>query len=173
MVVLLLLFNAAMVVLVALQLPGTWGMLLATAIFAWWRWDGGGGGVPMIGWWALGALLALAVLGEIVEFVAGTLGAVGAGSSKRGAALAMIGGIVGAVLGAIFLAFIPVVGVLIAAAIGAAAGTIAGDLWAGREWRVVLRAGGGAAMGKFAGAIGKLAVAVMMWVVVLIAVVWP
>lgn len=166
-VVVLLLFNAVGVLLVALQLPGTWLMLLATAVVAWWRWDSG-----LIGWWTLAALLGLAVLGEVVEFVAGAWGASRAGSSKRGAVLAIAGGVVGALLGMVFLAFIPIVGVLIGAAIGAALGTIAGDVWAGREWAMALRTGRGAAVGKFWGALGKLGIAGVMWLVVLGAVLW-
>lgn len=170
-IVLLLLINAVGVVLVALQAPGTWLMLLATAVMAWWRWDAEGLG--SIGGWTLVGLLGLAVLGEVIEFIAGAAGATKAGGSKRGAALAVIGGVVGAVLGAIFLAFIPIVGVLIGAAIGAGVGSILGDLWAGREWNMALTAGRGAAIGKFWGALGKLAVAAAMWAVVAVAVLWP
>lgn len=169
----LLFFNAVGVVLVALQLPGTWLMLLATAVVAWWRWESGAGGDPLIGWWALGGLLLLAVAGEVIEFVAGAWGASRAGASKRAAMLAILGGVVGAVAGMIFLAFIPIVGVLIGAAIGAALGTIVGDRWAGRSWEMAMRTGRGAAVGKFWGAMGKLIVAVVMWLVVLVAVVWP
>jgi len=171
-VIALLLVNATGVLLVAFQMPGTWLMLLSTGLFAWWQW-GGADDEPMVGWWALAALLGLAVLGEVVEFIAGALGASGAGSSRRGAMLAVVGGVIGAILGAIFLAFLPIVGVLIGAAIGAGAASLGGDLWAGREWGAALKTGQGAVIGKFAGAVGKLAIAVLMWVVVVVAVFWP
>ena len=67
MVLLLLGVNALGVLMVALQLPGTWLMLAATALFAWWRWDDGG--FAAIGGWVLLTLLGMAIIGEIVEFL--------------------------------------------------------------------------------------------------------
>jgi len=71
--VLLLLVNACGVLLVALQLPGTWLMLGATVAVAWWRWDGWSGG--LITGWTLLALVVLAILGELVEFLGPAMGA--------------------------------------------------------------------------------------------------
>ena len=164
---LLLLVNAAGVALVALQLPGTWLILLATGIVAFWRWD-----VEGIGWWTLIALVVLAVAGEVVEFVAGAWGARRAGASKRAAVAATVTGVVGAILGTIFIP-IPLFGTLLGAALGAAAGSIFGDLWAGREFKPALVAGQGAAVGRFLGALGKVVIAAAMWLVVLVAVLWP
>ncbi|MFP4144389.1 MAG: DUF456 family protein [Phycisphaeraceae bacterium] len=178
--VLLLLVNAGGVALVALQMPGTWLMLLCTAIVAGWRadwWMGYDGWGAMLAagpitLWTLLFLLGLAVLGEIIEFIAGAAGAAKAGGSKRGAAGAIIGGIVGAILGTAAIP-IPVVGTLVGAALGAGAGSILGDLWAGREWDITWAAGRGAAIGRFWGALGKLIVAVLMWLVTLAAILWP
>lgn len=167
----LLLINALGVLLVALQAPGTWLILLATCLMAAWRWDDTGLGA--ISGWTIITLLVLAILGEIIEFIAGAAGATKAGASKRGAALAVVGGVIGAILGLIFLAFLPIIGALIGAAIGAGVGSVAGDLWAGRKWHLALEGGRGAAIGKLWGAIGKLFVAVMMWILVAIAVFWP
>lgn len=171
-IVALLLVNTAGVIMVALQLPGTWTLALATALFAWAYWDFHGEGEPMIGFWALGSLLALGVLGEIVEAVAGAVGAKGAGGTKRGMLLAIVLGILGAVLGTFFLP-IPIVGTLIGAAVGSGVGSMLGDLWAGRAWRPAMRAGQGAAVGRFAGAVGKLIIAGVMWLVVVVALIWP
>ncbi len=165
--VVLWLVNAVGVVMVALQLPGTWLMLLATGLVAWWQWDG----LPeqrLIGWWVLASLLALAVLGEIVEAVAGALGARKAGGTKRGALLAIVGGIAGAIAGT-FLIPIPIIGTLLGAALGAGAMSMLGDKWAGRSYGDAFRAGRGAAVGKFAGSVGKLVIAAAMWVVVFVA----
>lgn len=167
----LLAINALGVVLVALQMPGTWLILLATALAAWgWGLDWEN---ARITYWTLIALLGLAILGEILEFVAGAAGASKAGASRRGVVGAIIGGVAGAILGTIFLAFIPILGTLIGAAIGAGAGSIGGDRWAGRQWRPALAAGRGAAIGRFWGALWKLVVAVAMWLLVLVALLWP
>ncbi|MEX0652947.1 MAG: DUF456 domain-containing protein [Phycisphaeraceae bacterium] len=167
-IVLLLLVNGLGVLLTALQLPGTWLIVLSTSLVAWWHWEQG-----LIGLAVLLALLLLAVLGEVIEFVAGAWGARRAGSSKRAAALAIVGGVVGGVLGMVFLFFIPIIGALIGAAIGAGVGTVAGDMWAGRGWDRAALAGRGAVAGKFWGALGKLAVAVVMWLVATAAVLLP
>lgn len=166
----LLLVNTTAVLMVALQLPGTWLMLLATGLFAWAYWENGD---PMIGWWALVILLALAVIGEIVEGLGSAVGAKGAGGSKRGVALAIVLGVIGAILGTLLLSFIPIIGTLIGAALGSGVGSVLGDLWAGREWKLALRSGQGAAVGRFAGSVGKLGVACAMWLVAVVALIWP
>lgn len=170
--VLLLLVNTVGIFLVALQLPGTWLILLATGLVAWWRWD-----AEAIGWWALGLLVLLAVTGEVLEFIAGAWGARRAGASKRAAVAATVCGVIGAILGATLLSVVPVIGTLFGALLGAATGagigSILGDLWAGREFKPALHAGKGAAIGRFMGALGKVVVAGIMWAVVLVALLWP
>ena len=168
----LLLVNTVGLLMVALQLPGTWTLAAATALFAWAYWDFHGPEQPIIGFWTLGSLLVLGVLGEVVEGAAGAVGAKGAGGTKRGMVLAIGLGIVGAILGTMFLP-IPIVGTLVGAAIGSGSGSMLGDLWAGREWQPALRAGRGAAIGRFAGSVGKLLVAGLMWLIVAVALVWP
>lgn len=152
---LLLLVNAVGVVLAALQLPGTWLILLATAVVAWWRQES-----EAISILTLVALLTLAILGEILEFIASAAGAAGAGASRRGAVIATVGALAGALVGTVAIP-IPVLGTLFGAAIGA-----------GRPWRAALRGGGGA-VGRFAGSLAKLATAVVMWLIVAVAVLWP
>lgn len=159
---LLVAFNGLCVVLVLLQLPGSWLMLLATALAAWW------GDWQVIGPWTLAGLGAMALAGEGVELLAGTAGAAKAGGSKRGALLAIIGAIVGAIVG---VAVPPIViGSILGACVGAALGSIAGDRWAGRSWRQATDAGKGAAKGRLLGTIGKVAIAAAMWLVVTLAV---
>ena len=169
---LLLLINAAGVVLVALQLPGTWLMLGATVAMAWWRWDGWSGN-GAIGGWTLVALLALALLGELVEFLGPAVGAKHQKSSRRAAALAVVGGIVGAIVGTVVLVSLPVIGTLIGAVMGSLVFSTLGDLWAGRKWESALKGGVGAAVGRGVGAVGKLEIAVLMWLWVALALVWP
>lgn len=165
--ILLLLINAVGVVLVLLQLPGTWLMLGATAAMAVWRWDN-----QLITLWGLSTLLVLAILGEVVEFLGPALGATKAKSSKRAAMLAVVGGVTGAVVGTIALAFLPVIGTLIGAVVGSGLFSMLGDLWAGREIELAWQGGKGAAIGRFWGALGKLLIAIAMWLVVAVALVW-
>ncbi|MEM1027974.1 MAG: DUF456 family protein [Planctomycetota bacterium] len=155
----LLLVNAAGVVLVALQLPGTWLMIAATAGFAWLRW---GQEHVSYGWWTLAGLLGLAILGELVEFAASALGSTQAGGSKRGAVISIATAILGAILGS-FLIPIPIVGTLLGAALGAGAGASLGDKWAGRSWAETAQGFKGAAVGKLSGAAAKLLIAAGMW----------
>jgi uncharacterized protein len=169
--VLLLLVNTVGVFLVLMQLPGTWLMLGATVGVAWWRWDGWSG-AGVIGGWTLVVLLVLALVGELVEFLGPAMGAVKEKSSRRAAVLAVVGGVVGAIVGTVVLVFLPVVGTLIGAVVGSGLFSMMGDLWAGRGWEPALRGGKGAAVGRFWGALGKLMIAVAMWVVVAWALVW-
>lgn len=161
LIVALLLVNAAGVVLTALQLPGTWLMLIATGAFAWWRW---GEERLSYGWWPLAIMLGLALLGELVEFAAGALGSRTAGGSKRGAAISVATALLGAIAGS-FLIPIPIVGTLLGAGIGAGVGSLLGDKWAGRAWGEAWKGASGAVIGKISGAAGKLAIAAVMWLI--------
>ena len=158
-VLLLLLVNTAGGVLTALQMPGNWLIVAATAAFAWWRW---GAESWSYGSTTLLTLLGLALLGELVEFLAGALGSKAVGGSKRGAAISIVTALAGAI-GGTFLIPVPIVGTLLGAALGAGLGAAAGDKWAGRSWPDTLRVFRGAAIGKLSGAAGKLAIAAAMW----------
>jgi uncharacterized protein YqgC (DUF456 family) len=167
----LILVNMTGVFLTALQLPGTWLMVLGTAIIAWlhgmaWR-------DTLITYWTPITLLVLAVVGEVIETAASAAFAGKAGASKRAMIMAIGGGLVGALVGTFALAFIPILGTLIGAAIGAGVGSLLGDKWAGRQWGPAWKAGRGAAVGRFWGALGKLCVAVIMLGVVIGALLWP
>ncbi len=164
-IVILLLVNVVGVAMVAMQLPGTWLMILAAIAFEliWPGW---------IGWWPIVFMGLLAGLGELIETLAGAAGSRRAGGSKRAMVGSVVGGIAGAILGTIVIP-IPVVGTIAGAMIGAGAGSMAGDKWAGRQWEAAWQAGKGAAWGKLWGTLGKLAVAVMMWLLCAAAIFWP
>lgn len=166
--ILLLLVNAGGVVLVLLQLPGTWLMLAATVGVAAWRWE-----QQLVTIWTLIALVLLALLGELVEFLGPAVGAAKEKTSRRAVVLAVVGGVAGAIVGTVVLAFLPVLGTLIGAVVGSGLCSMLGDLWAGREWEPALRGGKGAAIGRFWGALGKLVIAAAMWVLVAGALLWP
>jgi uncharacterized protein YqgC (DUF456 family) len=133
------------------NLPGTWLMVLLAVLLEWWT-----PGQTVFGAMVLYGALGLAIIGEVLEFVLGAAGARQSGGSKRGAGLAILGGIVGAVMGTALP--IPILGTLIGACLGAFAGSLLGDLWAGRSLRHSIGSGRGAAVGRFWGTIAKMAI---------------
>jgi len=128
-----------------------------------------------LGWPVVGALVALAIVGEIVEFVAGAAGAKKAGGSKRGAVLALVGALAGGILGVFIGIPIPVVGPIISAilfsAAGALGGAMLGESWKGRTWEESWGVGKAAFWGRILGTLGKIVVGSIMVAVVLISLV--
>jgi uncharacterized protein YqgC (DUF456 family) len=146
--------------------PGNWLMVVAAALYAWL--------VPTdaaltIGWGVVIALLVLATVGEILEFIAGALGATKGGGSKRGAALAIIGSMVGGVVGVFVGVPIPVLGPVIAAflfaGLGAFVGAALGELWKGRSLDQSLDVGKAAFWGRILGTMAKTLVGSVMVVI--------
>lgn len=151
------------VLLTAITLPGTWFMLLAALLIQWWS----PGGSQPFDWWTLGACAGLALLGEIFEFAASALGAKKAGGSKRGALGAAIGSLVGAIAGAPFLFL---VGAIIGAVLGAALGAIIAErAWVGKTWKESTLVGSGAAAGRLAASVVKVAIAGTIGVALVVA----
>ncbi|MHB8973024.1 MAG: DUF456 family protein, partial [Pirellulaceae bacterium] len=94
-------------IMTLLSLPGNWLMVLGAALYALlvpdaWRID--------VGWVVVGAVLAVAVLGEVLETLTVALGTSRAGGSKRSALLGLCGSIGGGLVGAVVGLPIPVVG---------------------------------------------------------------
>lgn len=151
-------------------LPGNWGIVVAAALFAWGLGVVEGRG---IGWWAVLCLLVLAVVGEMVEFLAGAAGAKRVGGSRRGMGLAIVGTLVGSVTGAIVGVPIPIIGPIVAAvgggAVGAFAGAYLGEMWKGRTSADSVEIGKGAMIGRLLGTVGKLAIGAIMLVVATVA----
>ena len=133
-------------------LPGNWINLVAAGLYAWL--------MPIehradFGWIAVGIMLLLATLGEIVEFAAGAVGSSTAGGSKRGAGLALVGALTGGIVG-IFLGLpIPFVGPIISpilfSAIGALIGAMLGEQWKGRDLKDSFWVGHAAFWGRLVG----------------------
>jgi uncharacterized protein len=158
--------------LTLLGMPGNWFMILAVATYVYLM---PAESAMAIGWNVVIVLLALAILGEILELLAGGLGAAKAGGSKRGAALALAGSLTGGIVG-IFLGMpIPLVGSLFAsllfAGLGAMAGAILGEMWAGRGLDRSWNIGKAAFWGRLAGTLGKVLVGATMVAVVMAALV--
>jgi uncharacterized protein len=150
-------------------LPGNWLIVGLAALFAFFFPAGEGYGLR---WLAVGVALALAVIGEVIELLAGAAGARRAGASRRSAIYALGGTIVGSILGATVSIPIPIVGPIIGAlgggALGAFAGAFIGETAIGKDLPQSVAAGKGALVGRLAGALGKLTVGAMMIVIIVI-----
>ena len=169
---LLFLCNTAGFVLNFASLPGNWLILGGTAIFCFFAHST----QHSVSWFVVGLLLLLAILGEILEFAAGTAGAAKQGASRRAMVLSVVGSMVGSVVGAILGVPIPLIGSAVAAilggALGAAAGAAIGEDWKGRDWEGSVQVGAAAFAGRILGTIGKLAVGGIMLVVATIDSFW-
>ncbi len=142
--------------------PGIWLMVLIAAIVEWLQ-----PGEYLFGQTTLLVAAGLALLAEILEFLAGAAGSRQAGGSKRGAALAIVGGIVGAVVGTALP--VPVLGTLIGACAGAFAGSLLGDRMAGRTMDQSVQAGRGAAIGRFWGTTAKMIIGAIVLILLAVA----
>jgi uncharacterized protein len=160
--VVLTVLNLAFWVGILFNLPGTWLMVLVTAVLTWWQ-----PAYVQVSWTTLGVAAGLAALGEVLEFVLGAAGSRRAGGSARAAALAILGSLVGGILGTALP--VPIVGTLLGACLGAFVGSLMGDLWAGRPIFPSFEAGWGAAMGRFWGTVTKLAIGGIMVVILALA----
>jgi uncharacterized protein YqgC (DUF456 family) len=153
-------------------LPGNWINLAASAVYVFFT-------PPderlSVSWWVVGAVLVLAILGEIVELLAGAAGAAKVGGSRRGAVLAILGSFVGGIVGAVLGMPIPIIGPVIAillfASLGALAGAMVGEWWKGRDWEARWEVGHAAFWGRLLGTVGKISIGSVIVVVVMAALV--
>jgi hypothetical protein len=131
--------------LVVLSLPGVW-MLAVLAVGTELLFP------ELLSGWTIAAVLALAVVAEVVDTLASAAGAKKAGGSRRAMFASIFGAIVGGILGTIV---VPILGTIVGAVLGAgiAAGLlestkryhdIEGDSTRSRAWNV----GVGAAKGR-------------------------
>ena len=150
------LFGVACVIVTPLGLPGTWimiGVAGATDAVVMWMWPG----QPMpFGVSALVIAVLAGTAGEIVEFVAGALGAKAGGASRKGAVGSMIGSIIGLIIGTVLIP-IPLA--------GSAIGAIIGEKMHGREMKDSLKPAAGAAIGRILGSLSKAPFALIAWCV--------
>ena len=167
--IILTVLNTVWLALNLVGLPGNWLMLIGMAGLAWYTW-----GTPdqMFGPVTLIAGLVFALVGEVLEFMAGAAGATRAGATRRGAIGALIGGLVGGIVGTAMIP-IPVVGSILGACAGAFAGALVLEFSGGRNWSESFRAGLGAGQGRFWGTISKLGVGALLWTLITVAAFWP
>jgi uncharacterized protein len=152
-----------------LTLPGNWIVVGLAALFTWWFPVELGRGIA---WHTVEIAVALAAVGEVIEFSAGAAGAAKHGASRRAVALSLLGAMLGGFAGFFVGIPIPVIGPLIVSILGGAAGAFigayVGETWKGRTESEKIAAGHGAFMGRIWGTLGKLAVGAV--IVALIAV---
>ncbi|MEO8494979.1 MAG: DUF456 domain-containing protein [Planctomycetota bacterium] len=148
-------------------LPGNWLVVAVAAIYAYFMPDERRLDISL---WTVVGLLALAALGEAIEFLAGALGASKAGGSKRGAALALVGSLIGGIAGI----FVPIpvvgqiVGPIVCAGLGALVGAVLGEQWKGRDLETSLNIGHAAFWGRLIGTLGKILVGCVMLMLIII-----
>jgi uncharacterized protein YqgC (DUF456 family) len=157
------------ILLVIMQLPGIWLMLLlgmgVQSADAWWLLERD----VDRGWWALGIGLVLAIIGEIIETAAGVAGARLGGGRKRGMWGALLGAIGGAVLGTVLIP-IPLIGSLMGAIAGAFLGALIGEITGtnARSPGEAVKPAVGAAAGRAAGTIAKVGIGAAIWLTLLV-----
>lgn len=157
-----LLLLAALVVgllLIPFGLPGLWVMVGAVLLHSWLV-PGQIGMITVIG------VTVLAIVAEILEFLAAGRYARKYGGSRRAAWGAILGGIAGAIIGVP----IPVIGSVIGAFAGSFAGALAAEMTLGSRMGDATRVATGALIGRAVATALKVAigVALLAWVVLVL-----
>lgn len=120
-------------------------------------------GFERVGIWALVAMAALAIIGEVIESVLGVFTVRKFGASRWAMLGTFVGGIGGAILGSPIL---PVIGSLIGAFIGAFLGAFIAEIIYRRQVQSSLRAGWGAFVGRILAALIKFEIGIIMIIIV-------
>jgi uncharacterized protein YqgC (DUF456 family) len=168
------LLGAACVAMVVVQLPGTWVLLGLAGLVEWLdRFWLPPDDPQTFGWWVLGGCLGLAVAGEIIEFIAGVLGAKRGGSSRRGMIGALVGGIAGIFVFTPLFFFVPFLGAFLGAVLGTFVGALIGELSAAKHTLGgSMKPALAATIGRVIGTTSKIGIAMAMWVVLSVAAFW-
>jgi hypothetical protein len=148
--------------LTAVGLPGTWAFLAAVGL--WKSLDA----AATISWWAIVSGVALAGIGEALEWGLASRYTSKYGGSRRAGWGALIGGIIGALVGIP----IPVVGSIVGSFVGAFLGALALELTLHGETDRAGRVAWGALIGRVVATGMKVALAVVVVVVVLVSAIW-
>lgn len=151
------LFGLGITAGLALDLVGLFGnwVILGTIAAAWVA-----TGFAHFGFWNFFFLVALGVLGEILEMLAAGYGASRFGGGRGAALASLVGCIAGAIIGT---PWFPLVGTLAGALVGAFAGaTLFELLIANKTPGASARTGFGAALGRMGGVLAKLTIGLAM-----------
>jgi uncharacterized protein YqgC (DUF456 family) len=143
-----------------LAMPGLWVMLAASAVY------GACTRLAFVGWGTLGAVTAMALVGELVETGLGGAMTRRAGGGRPAVWGAIIGGILGGIFLSIALSFLPVISTVVGVLLGSALGAGLMELMSGRRLRHSISVGIGAAQGRALGIAGKVALGFVVFVVV-------
>jgi hypothetical protein len=139
--------------LIPFALPGLWIQVGAAAVLV--------ATTGRLGWGWVGAFVALALVGEVIEFLSGHWGARRFGGSRAAAWGALAGGLAGALVGGIP---VPIVGSIVMSFVGTFAGAVAGEMLAMRRLDARFRIGLGAVVGRAIGVAVKLGVGIVVLV---------
>ena len=164
---LLCVVNAGWLSLTLLMLPGNWMMLATTMLAAWWL-----RGAGMFSPWTLVAIVALALIGELVEFFSSAVGVSKSGGTRWGGTGSLLGAVVGAIGGTLLIP-VPLLGSLVGVCVGAAGGALAGELATGRSGSQSAKSATAAGAGRLVGTAVKFIIGVVIWSIIAIAAFWP
>lgn len=156
LLIVFVLFSVAGIISHFFGLPGNWVILGVSFLLAW------AGQFDKIQVNTLIILLALTLLGELVEFLLGIVGAKKYEASNRAIAGSIIFGIIGAVLGAPFLLGI---GSIIGAFTGAFIGAVITELFQGKTIKQAVSSGWGTLLGRVGGSFVKIFIGIVMVVI--------
>jgi hypothetical protein len=155
--------------LTLIGLPGNWGIVLVTLLFATLAPTATG---LTISTPVLLGMLALALLGEILEFFLGAAG-LAQGASRRGALFALLGSVFGSFFGAAVMSIFPIVGTILGLLLGGAAGAMLGafigEKSAGKGTEESIRLGKIAFWGRLFGSLTKIFIAGILVAIALVA----
>ena len=155
--VLLYIFLFSCLILTVLGLAGNWIIALSALVITITGWGD-------LTWGWLVAIVALAIIGEIIEALLGLVIVARKGGTRWGVAGSFVGGLVGAVLGS---AVIPPIGTLIFAFLGAFLGAAAGEYLRNRRLEEAMRVGLWSFIGRSMATVAKVAIGIsMVWIVV-------
>ena len=143
--------------LIFLGLPGTWVILGITGLWAFFT------DAPNFGWHFFTLLAGMALMGEVIEFIAGYFGTKKYGGSGKGSVGGMVGAIAGGIMCApLFFGF----GALLGALAGGFAGCYLVEKFCGASHAAALRAAFGATLGRFGGFVVKFGIGIgMIWLI--------
>jgi hypothetical protein len=158
----LVLFAASILALFSLVLgvPGTFLIVLVAFVYAW------ATSFATVQWSTIGWLVALAVIGEGIEFVSSSAAAAGTRPSRRVTVGALVGALVGGIVGTPILFGI---GSLLGALAGAFAGAALAVQSEGGSLRESIATGFAALKGRFFGFVIKAALGAAMVIIVVVA----
>jgi uncharacterized protein YqgC (DUF456 family) len=149
---LLVISNLAGLLLIPLGLPGLWVMVLGVLAYGWLT------GFQAVTAGIVALVVALAVLGEVIEAWLGFRFARRYGGSSRAGWGALAGGLIGAVVGVP----VPLLGSVIGGFVGSFAGAALFEYTRARQTGAAAGAGWGAVLGRAAAAAVKMALGVVI-----------